>query len=102
MALADYAICRLELINESTETLPVDQFAVRCPQLSLFQAESRFWTNAMRATFNAEVEGSQIEILRDPPPEAIGAKPVSPRRAPVPGRWRALTFSRLVGPRTGP
>ena len=98
---SQYAVCSMEFINESVETLPVTQFAVRCPQLSLFQAESGLWTNAMRATFSADSEGSQIDILKKPPSQAGGVSLVSSPRSPAPGRWRALTFSRLVGARSG-
>ena len=96
-----YAVCSVEFVNESSETLPVTQFAVRCPQLSLFDAGSALWTNAMRATFSADSEGSQIDILKQPPAEVQGAKLVARPRSPAPGRWRALTFKRLVGSRGG-
>lgn len=96
-----YAVCSTELVNESPETLPVSQFAVRCPQLSLFDAGSGLWTNAMRATFSADNEGSQIDILKGPPAQVEGASLVAPPRSPASGKWRALTFTRLVGSRGG-
>lgn len=98
---SQYAVCSMEFVNESEETLPVTQFAVRCPQLSLFQADSGLWTNAMRATFSADNEGSQIDILKRPPDLATGVSLVTSPRTPASGRWRALTFSRLVGSRSG-
>jgi hypothetical protein len=50
----------------------------------------------VRVTFTDDSEGSQIEILKTPPSEAGKVDLASAPRLPIAGRWRALTFSRLV------
>lgn len=99
-APVDSVACRLELLNHSEDSLPVTKVAVRAPQLGVYRGDTGLWANEVRVTFTDDAEGSQIEILKAPPKEAGQVDLASPPRVPVAGRWRALTFSRLV--RGGP
>ena len=90
------AVCRLELVNESEQALPVERIAVRAPQLAVFRGPSRFWTNEVRVTFTDEAGGSHVQVLESAPSEAGEVSRVSDPRESAPTGWRALTFARLV------
>lgn len=92
----DAAHCRMELLNHSGTALPVAKVAVRAAQLGVYRGARGLWTNEVRVTFTDDSEGSQIEILKTPPGEAGQVDLATPPRVPISGRWRALTFSRLV------
>jgi len=96
----DSVACRLELLNHSEDSLPVTRVAVRAPQLGVYRGAAGLWANEVRVTFTDDADGSQIEILKGPPKEAGQVDLASPPRVLAAGRWRALTFSRLV--RGGP
>lgn len=92
----EIAVCRMDLVNESEDTLPVARISVRAPQLAVFRGERGFWTNEVRVTFTDHDGGSQIQILERAPGEAGKVTPASLPRDVAPTRWRAHTFLRLV------
>lgn len=90
------AVCPLELSNHSDDELAVEKIALRVLHLSLFGEDGRLWADETRVRYRGAEQGSKIDVSGKRPPEASGARLVTPPREEPPARgFQARTFARL-------
>jgi hypothetical protein len=88
-------VCPLQLVNRSSDDLPVDKIALRVAHLSLYGHEDALWSDETHVTYTGDVEGSRIDMAGSAPPEAPGASLLSPPAHRIARGFRARTFRRL-------
>ena len=87
-------VCTLELVNTSSDSLPVEKLALRVEHLPVFRTGGQLWAGEVRVEYLGADQGSEIEPTGRPPAEAGEAERVAPARVPSMG-FRARTFAKL-------
>jgi hypothetical protein len=91
---AHLVISAVQLDNRSEDDLQVEKLSLRVEHLSVYEKEGWLWAEEVRVEYHGEDEGTEIHMDDNPPPEAAGAREISPAR--VQGRsFKARTFARL-------
>jgi len=90
------AMCPVQLVNRSTDSLPVEKIAIRPSYLSLYALGEQIWADETRVRYQGDAEGSQLDIGGEPPREAEGARVLAPPRMRMARGFRAMTFGRLM------
>ncbi|RMI15118.1 MAG: DUF432 domain-containing protein [Calditrichaeota bacterium] len=88
------AICPVHIRNRSDEELLVEKICLRVKWLSLYLLEDQLWANEARVNYRGRESVSEIEVFRRPPPEAPGAKLITPPREES-RSFAAKTFASL-------
>jgi len=87
-------ITAVQLDNLSEDDLQVERLSLRVEHLSIYEKDGWLWAEEVRVEYHGEDEGTEIYMDDVPPPEAAGAREISPAR--VQGRsFKARTFARL-------
>lgn len=90
------AMCPLLVINASpTETLNVEKLSMHVEQLSIYRQDGRWWADESRVVYAGEEKFSRIDVGREPPREAPGARLVTPPRLPGRKTFVGKTFQAL-------
>ena len=89
------ALCPFRLVNNSSQALPIERFAVRLDYLSLFETDQGIWTDEVHVRYRGADEGSEIHHTGKAHAEAgPGTRLAGPRKPPPKG-LSAKTFGRL-------
>lgn len=91
----DMAICPLQLVNRSDDTLPVEKIALRVEYLSLYTDGRAVWSDETRVRYQGDAEGSRLDMAGRPPAESADARLLAEPRSRMGRGFRARTFSRL-------
>ncbi len=87
-------VCAVQSDNLSEDDLQVEKLALRVEHLSVYEKDGWLWGEEVRVEYHGENEGTDIRMDDVPPPEAAGAREISPAR--MQGRsFKARTFARL-------
>lgn len=89
------ALCPFRLVNNSSQALPVERFAVRLDYLSLFETDQGIWTDEVHVHYRGVAEGSEIHHTGKAHAEAGSSTRLIGPRTPPPTGLRAKTFGRL-------
>ncbi len=91
---AHLVISAVQLDNLSDDDLRVEKLSLRVDHLSVYEKDGWLWAEEVRVEYHGEDEGTEIHMDDNPPPEAAGAREISPAR--VQGHsFKARTFARL-------
>ncbi|NJD20317.1 MAG: hypothetical protein FIA95_13685 [Gemmatimonadetes bacterium] len=87
-------VCAVQSDNLSEDDLQVEKLALRVEHLSVYEKDGWLWGEEVRVEYHGDEDGTDIRMDDVPPPEAAGAREISPAR--VQGRsFKARTFARL-------
>jgi hypothetical protein len=76
-----FATCPVLVKNGSSSMLSFERFILHVEHLSLFNGESRLWTNSVTVIFHGEDQMSQVAIDKKAPDiESVGAELSEPRK----------------------
>lgn len=89
------AVCPFTLVNRSTQSLPVERFAVRVAYLTLFGRGNAVWTDEVQVRYRGGPEGSEIRYTGKVPDDAGDVELLADSREPAPRGFHARTFGRL-------
>jgi hypothetical protein len=89
------AMCPVQLVNGSADSLPVEKIALRVAYLSLFAHGHRIWADETRVRYQGDAEGSHLGVAGTAPAEAPGATRLAEPRLRMTRGFRALTFARI-------
>lgn len=87
-------ISAIQLDNLSDDDLTVEKHVLRTEHLSIYEKGGRLWAEEVRIEYRGEDEGTEIHMDDRPPPEADGAREISPARHQGKS-FKARTFERL-------
>ncbi|MHB1191506.1 MAG: hypothetical protein ACYC6F_00545 [Longimicrobiales bacterium] len=91
---AHLVISAVQMDNLSDDDLQVEKLSLRVDHLSVYEKDGWLWAEEVRVEYHGEDEGTEIHMDDNAPPEAAGAREISPAR--VQGRsFKARTFARL-------
>jgi hypothetical protein len=90
------ALSRLEIDNQADEPLVLERLLIPAPNLGLFEADGRLWTNDVFLSRELVEENASVRIRSGPPRGTVGARQVAaPLRQDQPSLLRA--FNTLWG-----
>lgn len=89
------ALCPFRLVNNSSQALPIERFAVRLDYLSLFETDQGIWTDEVHVHYKGADEGSEIHHTGKAHGAAGTSRRLASSRKPPPKGLRAKTFGRL-------
>lgn len=87
-------ISAVQLDNLSEDDLRVEKLSLRVEHLSIYEKDGWLWAEEVRVEYHGEAEGTEIHMDDNPPPEAAGAREISPARVQSKS-LKARTFARL-------
>ena len=91
---AHMVISAVQLDNLSEDDLQVEKLSLRVEHLSVYEKDGWLWAEEVRVEYHGDDEGTEIHMDDNAPPEAAGAREISPAR--LQGRsFKARTFARL-------
>lgn len=88
-------VCPVRIVNSSDDPLHVEEICLRVGSLAIFESEGHFWADETQVFHRGANVASRVEVSGAPPPEAEGARLVTPPREPARKSFVAKTFETL-------